>query len=104
MNPMIPRNNIFIDGYSFNAYNTIGFGKIGENKDLAVKGTANMKAPNLSMKQWMGYFGSVSKLAPIPKDMKFGQIPEGVTRLGGTFIIKGEQILYSYEEGVPGTC
>ena len=33
---------------------------------------------------------------------QFGQIPEGVTRLGGTFAIKDNDILYGYEDGVPG--
>ena len=41
-------------------------------------------------------------MAPIPKDMKFGEIPEGVLRLGGTVGIVGETIKFFYEDGVPG--
>ena len=61
-----------------------------------------MAAPNLSLGQWMGYFGSVMKVSPIPKDMKFGEIPEGVLRLGGTFVVDGNQILYQWNDRLPG--
>ena len=61
-----------------------------------------MKAPNLTFSQWLAYFSSVGSLSPIPKTLKFGQVPEGVLRLGGTFGINGDKIVYRYDDGVPG--
>lgn len=99
-NPKIPAELMLVDDYSFEAFNGAGFGKIGENAELAVKGTKNMKAPALSFGRFMSYFKSVGKLAPIPKNVK--GIPEGVLRLGGTFGVDGKKVVYLYEDGVPG--
>jgi hypothetical protein len=99
-NPKIPQDLMLVDDYSFEAFNSVGFGKIGENADLAVKGTKNMKAPSLTAGRYFAYFKSVGKLAPIPKNVK--GIPEGVLRLGGTFGINGKEVVYLYEDGVPG--
>jgi hypothetical protein len=101
-NPDVPRDLLLADDYTFSAYNAAGFKTIGEVKEMAVKGSANMKKPDLSWSQWSGYFSSVSKLAPVPKDLKFGSIPQGVLRLGGTFAINKQKITYVYEDGVPG--
>jgi len=63
----------------------------------------NMGAPDLGgWKGWLGYFSAVGKVSPIPKDMKFGEVPEGVLRLGGTFVIKGNDILYRWSDRLPG--
>lgn len=91
---------MLVDDYSFEAFNGVGFGKIGENQELAIKGTKNMKAPALTPGRFFSYLKSVGKLAPIPKNVK--GIPEGVVRLGGTFGINGNEIVYLYEDGVPG--
>ena len=101
-NPDLPKELLLTDDYSFAAYNAVGLGRIGEDQNMAVKGTKNMKAPNLSMQKWLAYASSVGKLAPIPKDLKFGQIPEGVTRLGATYAIDGKKIVFTHEDGVPG--
>ena len=77
-NPNAPKELFLVDDYTFTAYNAMGFGKIAENAELSIKGTKNMKKPDLGLKKWMSYLKNVSKLAPIPKDLKFGQIPEGV--------------------------
>ena len=99
-NPKIPKDLMLVDDYNFNAFNSVGFGKIGENAELAVKGTKNLKAPNLTFGRFFSYLKNVSKLAPIPKDVK--GIPEGVLRLGGTFGVNGDDVVYLYEDGVPG--
>jgi hypothetical protein len=100
----IPYSNLFlVDGYDFAAYKTLGFGKIGENEELTIKGSKNMKAPDLGgFKGWAKYATTVGKVSPIPKDMKFGEVPEGVLRLGGTIGIVGNDVKYMYEDGVPG--
>merc|ERR1712070_344920 len=66
------------------------------------EGQKNMKAPALGFKGWLNYAATAAKVAPIPKDMKFGEIPEGVLRLGGTFVIKGNEIVYRWSDRLPG--
>lgn len=99
-NSYIPKTLMLVDDYKFNAYNAVGLGKIGESRELAVKGTRKMKPPGLKIQTWLTYIKNVGRLAPIPKDVK--GIPEGVTRLGATFGINGGEIIYVYEDGVPG--
>jgi len=92
---------MFVDNYSFDAYKQVGFKSFTDtDKEEAKK--VKMVAPDLSFSQWMGYAGSVIKLSPIPSDMKFGDIPEGVLRLGGTFVVRGDEILYQWSDRVPG--
>jgi hypothetical protein len=99
-NGYMPPELMLVDDYKFNAYNAVGLGKIGESRELAVKGTRKMKPPGLKLKTWWTYVRNVGKLAPIPKNVK--GIPEGVTRLGATFGVSGNRITYVYEDGVPG--
>ena len=33
---------------------------------------------------------------------EFGEIPEGVLRLGGTFVVSGNDIVYRWNDTVPG--
>jgi len=100
-NPNIPRDQVFVDDYSFGAYKAMGFKSFTEtDKEEAKKVT--MTAPSLSFGEFMKYFSVVGKVSPIPKDMKFGQIPEGVLRLGGTFVVNGEEIVYQWNDRIPG--
>jgi len=100
-NPNIPRDQMFVDDYSFGSYKDAGF-KSFTDQDKDVIKDVKMSAPNLSFKQWMGYIGNVGKVSPIPKDMKFGQVPEGVLRLGGTFVVDGDEVLYQCSDRLPG--
>jgi hypothetical protein len=101
-NPYIPPELMLVDDYSFAAYNGAGLGRIAERRDLAVKGTRQMKPPSLRPKQWLAYIRNFAKLSPIPKDFNMRSVPEGVTRLGATFGVVGNQVIYVYEDGVPG--
>jgi hypothetical protein len=92
---------MFVDDYSFDAYKAVGFKAFTETDPEEVK-KVKMSAPDLSLQQWMSYFGNVGKVSPIPKDMKFGQIPEGVLRLGGTFVVRGDEVLYQWSDRIPG--
>lgn len=38
----------------------------------------------------------------VPKDMKFGDVPEGVLWTGGTFVVQGNEVLYQWTDTVPG--
>jgi hypothetical protein len=44
----------------------------------------------------------VQQLAPVPKDIKFGEVPEGVKVLGGTYAIDGDAVTFSHMDEVPG--
>lgn len=92
-----------MDDYSFGAYKAAGFGRFDDtDKEVAKETMNNMQAPNLGFGAWWKYLTNVMKVSPIPKDMKFGDIPEGVLRLGGTFVVKGDEILYRWSDRVPG--
>lgn len=98
-NPSALPELFLVDDYTFGAYEALGYGKIGDDKEKSKQGAKKMKKPELD---WWKYATSVGKISPIPKGMKFGEIPEGVLRLGGTVGINGNKIVYSYEDGVPG--
>jgi len=95
---------MLVDGYDFEAYKSAGFGRFDEqDKDVAKEASKNMGAPDLGgFSSWMNYFSSVMKVSPLPKDMKFGDIPEGVLRLGGTFVISGDDVVYRWSDRLPG--
>jgi len=103
-NPEIPRDVVFVDDYSFGAYKAAGFGKFDDtDKDAAKEAMSNMAAPNLGFGGWWNYMTNVAKISPVPKDTKFGDgIPEGVLRLGGTFVVNDDTILYRWSDRVPG--
>lgn len=100
-NPNISKDQMFVDDYNFDAYKAVGFKSFLEVDKETVK-DVKMSAPQLSFKQWMSYAGNVGKVSPIPKDMKFGEVPEGVLRLGGTFVINGDDVIYQWSDRIPG--
>ena len=53
-------------------------------------------------RRWLSYLANAAKLAPVPKDAKFGDIPEGVKVLGGTYAIDGDAVTFSWADEVPG--
>jgi len=104
-NPKVPRDMAFVDDYEFGAYKAAGFGRFEDtDKDEAAVAMKSMAAPELEggIKGWFDYFTTVGKVSPVPKGMKFGEIPEGVLRLGGTFVINGDNIVYRWSDRVPG--
>jgi len=102
LNPFIPREQAFVDGYDFTAYKEASFGRFDEQDKDILEGI-QMTAPNLGgFSGWWKYISNVMKISPIPDNMKFGEVPEGVLRLGGTFIVKGNDIIYQWSDRVPG--
>jgi len=102
-NPHVPRENALVDDYSFDAYTAAGFGRFDEiDKDVAKEAMKNMGAPSLGFSGAWNYISSAGTLAPIPKDMKLGEFPEGVLRLGGTFVVSGNEIKYRWSDRLPG--
>jgi len=102
LNPFIPREQVFVDGYDFTAYKDASFGRFDE-QDKDMLEDVKMAAPDLGgFSGWWKYFTNVMKISPVPDDMKFGEVPEGVLRLGGTFVVKGDDIIYQWSDRVPG--
>lgn len=103
-NPWMPRSKMFVDDYSFDAYRAAGFGRFDEvDKESDAVKNFKMTAPELGgFKDWMNYFGVVSKVSPIPKNMKFGEVPEGVLWTGGTFVVQGDDVVYQWTDTIPG--
>ena len=104
MNPAVPRDRAFVDDYSFAAYEAAGFGDFQSQDDEVTKQAAKEVNfnPGLGPKQWWNYLTSTASLAPIPEDMKFGEIPQGVLRLGGTFVVDSEEVLFAHADRLPG--
>lgn len=109
-NPYIPRDQAFVDDMvEFGAYKAAGFGRFDDtDPDLAKVATRNMGAPDLGgIRGWWNYFNSVIKLSPIPPKQQgqgagAGGMPEGVLRLGGTFVVSGNDIVYQWNDRIPG--
>ena len=99
LNPDVPRDTVFVDDYDFKAYKAVGFGKF---TDLSAKDRKDLtiRKPDISLKTWWKYLKNVIKLSPIDKD-KPG-IPVGVLRVGGTFVIQGDDVVYQWNDKIPG--
>lgn len=99
LNPLVDSEFALIDDSpDRDAYLAMGFGKLGDVKPDKVE----MKKPGFSTKQWLSYLSNVIKLSPIPKDQKFGEVPQGVLQLGGTFVVSGDEVVYQWADPVPG--
>ena len=74
---------------SFDLYEAAGFGKIGDAKPE----TVDIKPPAFGWREWWAYLTNVAALAPIRKDKPMTGVPEGVLRLGGTFVLDGDDVV-----------
>ena len=104
LNPVIPRDRAFVDDYSFAAYEAAGFGVPSDDEE-ATKAAAKEVDFNLGLgaRQWWNYLTNTAALAPIPKDMTFGEVPQGVLRLGGTFVVGPDNdVLFAHADRLPG--
>lgn len=100
LNPLIPRDRAFVDwSPEFDLYQAAGFGKIGDTKPESV----DIKPPDFGLREWWAYLSNVATLAPIRKDVPMTGVPEGVLRLGGTFVLDGDDVAYAHAEELPGT-
>lgn len=103
LNPFIPRDRMLVDGYDFKAYKGAGLGRFDE-VDPEVAKSVKLEAPPFGLGTWWKYLTNVMKVSPIPPDSKLfgGGIPEGVLRLGATFVIRGDEVLYQWSDRLPG--
>lgn len=103
LNPSIPRESAFVDDMtSFDAYNAVGFGRFDEADKDDIK-DVKLPAPDLGgFGGWWNYLSNVASISPVPDGMKMGEFPEGVVRLGGTFVVDGKDVTYQWNDKLPG--
>mmetsp|Transcript_16888 Transcript_16888/g.25801 ORF Transcript_16888/g.25801 Transcript_16888/m.25801 type:complete len:109 (+) Transcript_16888:461-787(+) len=93
---------MFVDGYEFEAYKALGLGRFDELKDVKM-GDVGMTAPKMGgFGGWWNYLTNVASLAPGNKDTPKEVVLEGVTRTGGTYVISGDDIIYQWNDAIPG--
>lgn len=94
-NPGLPRELLFVDDTpDFSAYEAAGFGKIGD-----VPPSLDKLRPPAGIDAFK-YLTTAAAVMPTPT--RFGQVPEGVLRLGGTFVVDGERIPFAWTDSIPG--
>lgn len=100
LNPNVPRESLYVDDETtFAAYDDAGFASLDTSPGKKIEVTL----PRLgSAGAWWRYLTNVASLSPVPKQFKFGEIPRGVLRLGGTFVIKGDSVLFAHADQFPG--
>lgn len=103
LNPCIPREKAFVDDMvSFDAYNAVGFGRFDEADKDDIR-DVKLPAPDMGgFGGWWNYLSNVMSISPVPEGMKMGEFPEGVLRLGGTFVIDGRDVIYQWNDKLPG--
>jgi len=90
------------DTPNFEAYRAAGLGLMGDTK---LESPPDFKPPTtMGPAKWFKYMANTVKLAPVPKDadFKFGEIPDGVRVLGGTYVLDGDAVVFSHQDAVPG--
>lgn len=102
LNPNIPRDRFFVDANeNFEAYRAAGFGNMGQFQVAPAK-LKNLEAPKLAAATWWRYLTNVNALSPVPSGLRFGEVPQGVLRLGGTFLLDGDAVLFAHADSFPG--
>jgi hypothetical protein len=103
-NPDIPRSQMVVDGYDFAGYKRAGFGRFDE-KPKSVTDNAVPKPIDLGgWKGWWTFLTSFMSLAPVTPDMGFPEMltPEGLLWVGGTIVIRGDEIIYRWDDRISG--
>lgn len=100
VNPEVDPSYALIDSSpTFEAYRSAGF--INLLGDTKLEKAPDFKPPKtMTGGKWFSYIKNVATIAP--KAEKFGQVPEGVRVLGGTYAIDGDTVLFSHQDTVPG--
>jgi hypothetical protein len=100
LNPTIPRDKIFVDDLTFPAYDALGFGKFGLGKEHQ-QYVSRVQFPKIiNIFKWWQYVTSILTIGPF-QEGEYG-IPEGGLKLGGTFIVKGDDVVYEWRDKLPG--
>lgn len=104
LNPAVDRSCAFVDGEAMGGYEAVGFGSMDGSQDpsAAKEAASSLQAPSLGAGQWWKYLTNTMALTSIPEGMKFGDLPPAVIRLGGTFVVKGDEVLLAHSDRIPG--
>ena len=103
-NPDVPRSQMVVDGYDFDAYKKAGFGRFDE-KPKSVTDNVVPKPIRLGgWKGWWTFLTSFAPLAPVTPDMEFPEMltPEGLFWVGGTMVVRGDEIVYRWDDRISG--
>ena len=103
-NPEISRDKFFVDGYDFAAYKEAGFGRFDEKPKEVTENVKPKPAKFGGAKGWWTFLTSFIPLAPVTPDMKFPEnlTPEGLFWVGGTFVVRGDDIVYRWDDRISG--
>jgi hypothetical protein len=100
LNPAIPSQSTFVDDYEFRAYDSAGFGSMKDLDNSKVK-DLKLSAPKLGgFGGWWKYLTNVASISPVEPGKQ--GIPEGVLRLGGTFVVDQDELIYLWKDIIPG--
>ena len=101
-NPSVPRTQILVDDYNLQAYTAVGLGKSDFSQPLP-KGKT-LQAPALDgWRGWWQYLRNVLAVSPSASEtVSSEQVMESVMRLGGTFVVKGDEVVYQWNDVIPG--
>jgi hypothetical protein len=103
-NQEISPQKFFVDGYDFAAYKEAGFGRFDEKPKEVTENVKPKPAKFGGVKGWWTFMTSFIPLAPVTPDMKFPEnlTPEGLFWVGGTFVVKGNDIVYRWDDRISG--
>jgi AhpC/TSA antioxidant enzyme len=100
LNPSIPSQQIFVDNYEFSTYRNVGFGTMKDMDNSKLKNIKLLPPKLGGFSGWWKYLSNVASISPIePGNVG---IPEGVLRLGGTFVVNNDELVYLWKDVVPG--
>lgn len=102
LNPELNKASALIDdSEDFAAYKAAGFNYLMGDKPLETP--PDFKPPKtMSGGKWWQYLRNVGDLSPIPEGMKFGEFPDGVRVLGGTYAVDDDAVVFAHMDEVPG--
>lgn len=99
-NPSVPRESVFVDNFELKAYDAVGL------ESLKIGGAVpeSFGPPKMEgFGGWWKYLSNVAKVSPSPSEtVSSQQVLEAVSRLGGTFVIDGDEVIYQWNDRIPG--
>jgi len=114
MNPHVPRDSILVDDYDHSVYrDTLGFTRFddfGREKwaDLTPSSAVRLVRNLLRFTTTLGPEGVWSyateglSLAPTEGRIDWRSLPEGGLRNGGTLVVTGDDVVYRWDDRIPG--
>lgn len=101
LNPAVPRDKSFVDDYKFEAYKGVGL-KTWMITSAEDRAKLKFVMPNFSWKDWWSYLTNVAAISPVNPNASRLEIPEGVLRLGATFVVSDDEVVFQWTDRRPG--